>query len=289
MNFDDIQLRMRELGVDRTWLAAATDYTPAHLANILAPNGDEKSKTKKALRRIWEALDREESARKLAAAMPSPLGYRVFIEPTEEQFDRWMAAAYSVPGRNFDHWSREGLDALAAKELTHLAGDPGTPPAPVLNSVPFPPTSGSLVTFPEIPLIHAAAGAPIVTDGETYHPTRDHGPGRFACQLHGDSMAPRYPDGSTVILRDRATLKRPVLKNGEIYLFSIAGEKTLKTYASRLATKEEIAAGQSYVSTRDGKTKTRVLRSINPEYPEIIVAGEVEWTGWLDPKDNPKA
>lgn len=58
MNFDDIPLRMAKLGVDRAWLAKQCDYSASTLANALAPKGT--NKTEKALRRIWEALDREE-------------------------------------------------------------------------------------------------------------------------------------------------------------------------------------------------------------------------------------
>lgn len=146
--------------------------------------------------------------------------------------------------------------------------------------------SESILAFPEIPLLHAAAGSPAPSDAETFAPTRSYGAGRFACQLHGESMAPKYPDGSTVILRDRASLKRPLLKNGEIYLFDVGGEKTLKIYQSRPATEKEIEAGISYVSPKDGLTKVRTLRPINPAFQEIVIDGEAEWIGWLDEKDN---
>jgi SOS-response transcriptional repressor LexA len=140
--------------------------------------------------------------------------------------------------------------------------------------------------FPEIVLLHAAAGQPVSADEDTYVPTREVGPNRFAVQLHGDSMSPKYPDGSVVILRERDSLSRPLLKKGEVYLFDLQGEKTLKAYGSRVATKDEIAKGLSYVSPADGKTKVHVLKSLNPKHPEIIVAGEAVWLGWLDKADN---
>lgn len=144
----------------------------------------------------------------------------------------------------------------------------------------------NLLTFPEIPLIHAAAGSPITTDGDTFAPTRKLGAGRFAVQLHGDSMEPRFKDGSIVILRERDSLKKPIIKRGEVYLFDVSGEKTLKIYESRIATTDEIESGITYVSPRDGKTKVRVLRSINPDYSEIVITDDVKWIGWLDKKDN---
>lgn len=140
---------------------------------------------------------------------------------------------------------------------------------------------------PEIPLFHAAAGIPISADGDSYQPSGDLGDGRIACRLHGDSMAPDYPDGSTVILREKSSLKRPVLKRGEIYLFDIGGEKTLKIYDTRPAASGERA--KAYRST-GGAMKVRVLRSINRDFPEIILdpADDPEWIGWLDRYDNPR-
>lgn len=117
MTFDQIPIRMLQLGVDRKWLADACDYKPGSIASILAPKGNPSHKTDKALRRIWEALDREEERQKNANRAPAALGHRVVIEPTEAQFDRWMSAAYSRPGRTFDQWAKEGLTALADSEL----------------------------------------------------------------------------------------------------------------------------------------------------------------------------
>ena len=148
------------------------------------------------------------------------------------------------------------------------------------------PAKDRIIAFPEIPLLHAAAGEAIDTHADTYQPGKNVGAGRFAVQLHGDSMWPKYPDGSIVILRERKSLKRQVLKQNEIYLFDIEGEKTLKIYGSRAATKGEILRGLSYTGS-DGKQKIRVLRSINKDFPEIPVeADSIQWLGWLDKEDN---
>lgn len=143
-----------------------------------------------------------------------------------------------------------------------------------------------IVAFPEIPLFHAAAGMAIASHVDTFQPNKDAGPGRFAVQLHGDSMWPKYPDGSIVILREKKSLKRPVLKQNEIYLFDIEGEKTLKIFGSRAAKKDEVERGISY-SALGGKQRVRVLLSINKEFPEILIeSDDVEWLGWLDKDDN---
>ena len=121
MNFDEIPLRMAKLGVDRIWLMKECRYSKSTLANILAPKGSNKNE--RALETIWNALDREEE-RQEKPVLPAPLGHRVFIEPTGQQFDRWMQAAYSRPGRNFDQWVKTGLDSLAAEELANLSSAP---------------------------------------------------------------------------------------------------------------------------------------------------------------------
>jgi hypothetical protein len=199
-----------------------------------------------------------------AEAMERLMQDQILIQPTAEQYERWDRASRAAAAPSFKEWIINGLDQLAKTE-----------------------ESGHFLAFPEISLFHAAAGSPASADHDVCAPIRDVGPGRIACQLHGDSMAPTYPDGSTVILRERSTLKRPLLKNGEIYLFILpTGERTLKVYNSRKARPSEIEAGISYVSPKDGKTKVHVLESINPEHAEIVVDGDLDWIAWLDQADN---
>lgn len=134
MTFEAIPIRMLQLSVNREWLAKVCDYTPDSLRQILAPNG--KGKTNKALRRIWEALDREEARQKSAVMLPAPLGHRVFIEPTEDQFNSWMQAVYQQPGRTFDAWAKTGLDTLAQEELAQLKPAEGKAPLHALPPAP---------------------------------------------------------------------------------------------------------------------------------------------------------
>ena len=133
MTFEEIPIRMLQLGVDRPWLCQECRYSKSTLANILAPNGSNRND--RALETIWEALDREEERQKSAVMLPAPLGHRVFIEPTEEQFDHWMEAVYHQPGRTFDQWARTGLDGLAAEELGRILPAAGNAP---LQSLPAP-------------------------------------------------------------------------------------------------------------------------------------------------------
>lgn len=126
MTFDDIPIRMMQLGVDRAWLAEQCDYKPGTLAAILAPNGNKGHKTDKALRRIWEALDREEQRQKQAVYKPASLTNTVTLTPTVAQFDRWMRAAYRNHD-SFDEWAKEGLDALADEHASLRVASEETP------------------------------------------------------------------------------------------------------------------------------------------------------------------
>ena len=141
--------------------------------------------------------------------------------------------------------------------------------------------------FNTIPLHHAAAGEPASSDVDTWSSAkRLPGKGRIACRLHGDSMEPTLKNGSVVILRDKDSLKNPTLKKGEVYLFVVDGDKTLKEWQSRFATPAEIKEELTYVSPKTGKHKVPVLRSHNPDYPDIPVTPDTEWLAWYDPKDN---
>jgi hypothetical protein len=126
MTFEEIPLRMIQLGVDRPWLAEQCDYKPGTLAAILAPNGNKGHKTDKSLRRIWEALDREELRQKSAIYRPAPLTNTVTLTPTQAQFDRWMKAAYQKHD-SFDDWAKEGLDLLADEHRSLRVASDETP------------------------------------------------------------------------------------------------------------------------------------------------------------------
>jgi len=123
MNFDEIPFRMAKLGVDRTWLAKQCDYSMSTLANALAPNGT--NKTEKALRRIWEALDREE-ARQQSPVAPLEM-HQLVMRPTDEQFDSWNREA-NAHGMLIKDWCIEALNAaaheLARHPIARIAEDP---------------------------------------------------------------------------------------------------------------------------------------------------------------------
>lgn len=258
MNFDKIPERMIQLGVNRAWLAEQCDYTPDSLRQILAPNG--KGKTDKALRRIWEALDREEQRQKTALGISEFLPIRLVLEPEKEQFDRWMRAAYKSHN-SFEQWAKQGLDKYAEEDsgLRFVAED--------ASKYKFPPKPDLPAPY-EIPLFRAAAGAPILGDEEMVEVERDYGDGRFLLELRGDSMAPRFQDRQRIVMRHKSALKRPVLKYGELYAFVVDGLVTFKQWV------------------KDKQTGEKVLRSLNPEHADLIADETTDWIGWYDPADN---
>lgn len=255
---------------DRQWLADQCDVGVAAVGHWLNMKGTARPIPAQHQLTIRRLMEEDEAAKQ------APPLQNLVLEFEPEEYAAIERAALADPPESIREWAKRILNEAAELDVIEFARAARSIPAQ--ESPP--------VSFPEVPLLHAAAGSPVSADGDTWAPDRDLGPGRFACQLHGDSMAPRYPDGSVVILRERESLKNPAPKKGQIYLFDLEGEKTLKVYETRLATEEEIESGLSYVSPRDGKTKVPVLRSLNPDFPEIAVRQNVEWIGWLDRQDN---
>jgi hypothetical protein len=121
VTFSEIPARMLKLGVNRPWLCSACDYTPSTLASILAPKGT--NKTDKALRRIWEALDREESRQAALASHPPFERQQLVLRPTDREYAAWCREAGGEP---LQEWALAALNRAAAR---YLAG-PVPLPAP---------------------------------------------------------------------------------------------------------------------------------------------------------------
>lgn len=268
--FEKIDSRLEEIAKDRAWLANETPYSAAYIRDILAPNSTRR--TERIQKIISDAIEREEAAQR-DQAVEALKQHAITVYPSREQFNRWTRAFKHSRAETMEEWAERGLDELAA-EWEQEQKSP--------RLVPF---AESAVAAFDISLWHAAAGQPVSADVETVEVEKDYGPGRILCELHGDSMEPKFKNGSRVVLRTRESLKKPVLKKGEIYLFSIGGQNLLKEYNSRKATQKEIDAGISYEGA-DSSQKVRILKSINPAHKEIVVTEDVDWIGWLDRKEN---
>lgn len=111
-SFDQIPIRMLQLGVDRQWLADQCDYTRGTLAAILAPNGSPKFKTNKALRRMWEALDREQERQESKKVRPIFERQQLVLRPTDEEYARWSEAQRLGGQPTLAKWALDSLNRI---------------------------------------------------------------------------------------------------------------------------------------------------------------------------------
>ncbi|MEO0797195.1 MAG: XRE family transcriptional regulator [Verrucomicrobiota bacterium] len=140
-----------------------------------------------------------------------------------------------------------------------------------------------------LPCYGVAAGSPISGDefeAEFKEPYDDN---HFALKVFGDSMEPRIANGEVLVMRKPQSLRNPHVKKGETYCFLLNGQRTLKQYNTRPATPYEIEEGKSYESPRGGPPRVKILESLNPSYPEIVLteSDEPQMLGWLDFESQP--
>lgn len=254
--FDEIDSRLDQLGLDRSWLAEKSGRSPSSIRSALAPNAHPKQRSELLQRALSDAIEREEAARRGRPAEPDENLIRVSF--SDEDFAEIEAAAGIVQTPIKDFITRAAIHQARADLAKSAAA---TPPA-VVPREPEP----AVAYFP-VPLLRAAAGFPILADAEVIEHDRELGEGRFLLELRGDSMEPRFQDRQRVVLRDKATLRRPLLKYGQLYCFIHDGAACFKQWA-----KDD-----------DGR---KVLRSLNPEHPDIPADEATEWIGWFDPADN---
>lgn len=126
--------------------------------------------------------------------------------------------------------------------------------------------------FTPKPHILAAAGSPILADVIDWDGADD----TVLVKINGLSMVPLLNDGDVIAMKHRKASRNPYMKKGLIYLVQYDGGYTVKRYNSRPATADE--SGEEWVEA--GRVK--VLESINPEFPEIIIKQPMEWIAWLE-------
>jgi hypothetical protein len=266
MNFDEIPIRMMKLGVDRAWLAKECDYSLSTLANAIAPNGS--NKTDKALRRIWEVLDREETRQKNPV---NPLElHQIVLRPTDEELTNWNRAANKENLVIVD-WCIQSLNEAAAKIIAGKLDN-------ILRPVEIPYRASSRGSAH----LQAAAGSPILADVQDWDGEDDI----VRVKINGLSMSPLLNDGDIIEMKHKRASRSQHVAKGKIYLFAYDGGFTVKRYNTRPATQVEIADGISYVSPESKAPKVRVLQSINQDFPEIVLQDEAEWLAWLPGKNK---
>lgn len=192
-----------------------------------------------------------------------PMSHLV-LKLESNEFDCWSRAALSR-NKIVSDWV---VDSIREMYQAHLVESQSTPPAPVLNSIPFAKPSHK-------PHLAAAAGSPILSEVIDWEGDDD----LVLIRVCGLSMSPLFEDGDVIAMKHRRASRSPFMKKGLVYLVAYDGGYTIKRYNTRPATAEE--AGEEWAT--GGKVK--VLESVNPSYPEIIIRQELEWLAWHDPKN----
>lgn len=244
MKKDEVLEKLAKLGKDRAWLAAESGYEFMTVTNKLGPSGVVSVRMLDAFERVLMIEEAQQTHTKSSAS--ESVWDHVWFNGLETK--RIMQAMVSGGYQK-------------AEDLYHDA---------VINfadNLNKGDTAAFELPFPSVPLLRAAAGVPILADAEHVEPDHDLGEGRFLLELRGDSMEPRFRNKQRLVLRDKATLKRPLLKYEQFYCFIHNGAATFKQWA------------------KDSGGR-KVLRSLNSNYPDIPADEATDWIGWMDEKDN---
>ncbi|MES2995888.1 MAG: S24 family peptidase [Verrucomicrobiota bacterium] len=126
------------------------------------------------------------------------------------------------------------------------------------------------------PHLLAAAGSPLAAEVLNWEGSDN----TVHVKICGLSMVPLMHDGEVIAMRHKRAARNPYMKKGLIYLVEYDGGYTVKRYNTRPAKPEE--QGQEWVE----RGRVKVLESINPDFPEIVIKQAVEWVAWFDPKGN---
>lgn len=254
---DEVKAWLKRLSLSRDWLADKIGVSKRTVDNWLSSSIDIPERSAAMIRQIMD--DSEKMAEGISTNIFS-------VECTLDQFRRFSRAALE-DGMILEDWALQILDEEARAHFAKESHqDDGQETARTdINDTTYRTLNLQII---ELPLLRAAAGAPILGDEEMVEVDRDYGHGRFLLELRGDSMAPRFQDRQRIVMRHKSTLKRPVLKYGELYAFVVDGLVTFKQWA------------------KDKQTGERVLRSLNPEHADIVADEATDWIGWFDPADN---
>jgi len=245
MKKDEVLEKLAKLGKDRAWLAAESGYEFMSVTNKLGPSGSVSVRMLNAFKRVLMIEEARQTHTK-SSASESAWDHVWFngIE-TKRIMQAMVSGGYQKAEDLYHDAVIDFVDNLLGTDKT----------------------TNFELPFPSVPLLRAAAGIPILADAEHVEPDRDLGEGRFLLELRGDSMEPRFLHKQRLVLRDKSTLKRPLLKYEQFYCFIHNGAATFKQWAKD-------ASGR------------KVLRSLNPNHPDIPADEATDWIGWMDEKDN---
>jgi SOS-response transcriptional repressor LexA len=243
--FDEIDSRLALIGKNRAWLVEVTGRSENSIRASLAPSAPDSKRSDLLQKALSDAIEKEESAQRSSARLPDQLA----LAPTADEFNAWCRAYKASEAETLKDWAIDELNKAAAAWK-----------------------ASKVSQFPVKAHILAAAGPPILSEVMDWDGDDD----TVMVRITGLSMAPVLNDGDVIPMRHKKISRNPFMKKGLIYLVEYDGGYTVKRYNTRPATPEE--KGEEWVE----RGKVKVLESINPEFPEIIIKQPLEWVAWLD-------
>jgi phage repressor protein C with HTH and peptisase S24 domain len=257
--FEEIDSRLKQIGKDRKWLAQATRRSEAAINSALAPGSSPVKKSKSIQGLMTDAIEREEATMNERPVQLSHLTLRI----STEELNEWAKAYKASDLDTLEDWTLQAIREYIRGAAEEVLKDQ---------------QRGVITTFPAKPHLQAAAGSPLGADVEEWDGKDD----TVIVKISGLSMEPLLHDGEVVTMRHKRVARSQYMKKGLIYLVSYDGGYVVKEYNTRAATQEEIDANYAYLSKESGKPKVKILRSLNPDFPEIIIKQGVEWIAWIN-------
>ena len=233
---------------DRNWLADQCEVEKRTVDNWLSSPQNIPSKAILIIEGLMRA-DEESQPGKPMELVNLP------VECSPDQFDLYTRAFRHSEQEHFRDWIISRLDAAADLDLSQSAGG-----------------SDNVRPFPVKPNLIAAAGLPVFSEVTEWNGAND----TVVVKIAGLSMEPLLHDGDVITMRHKRVSRNPYMRKGLIYLVDYDGGYTVKRYNTRPARPEE--QGEEWVE----KGKVKVLESINPAFPEIIIKQPLEWIAWLE-------
>ena len=121
--------------------------------------------------------------------------------------------------------------------------------------------------------IMAAAGPGIMAEVIDWEGDDD----TVSVKICGNSNFPLFNDGDVIDMTHKRASRSPFMKKGLIYLVQLDGEWMVKRYDTRKAKPEE--KGAEYLTSHG---TVGILKSENPEFDDIDIAGDCEWAAWFE-------
>lgn len=227
----------------RSWLAEKCGASTKTINNWLSTDRGIPSKAVMIIQKLME-----EDA--LADQAKPP--HNLVLEFDDDEYEPIEKAALNAQ-RTVRDWAKRTLNDIASESVEEIAA----------KIAPFHSRTANIM---------AAAGPGIAAEVIDW----DQGD-RVRVKIVGDSMAPLFEDGQVIEMRHKKASRSPYMKKGMIYLVELDGEWMVKRYGTRKPRKDE--SGAEYLTTSGS---VGVLKSENPEFPDIDITGPFEWAAWYD-------